>query len=108
MAQLGSEKNPLRIAIVGSGPSGFYAAESLIKSDIDIKVDMLERLPSPYGLVRSGVAPDHPKLKQAILLYDKIAQSPEFNLIANVTVGKDISVDELRKSHHASIFTCGS
>jgi len=108
MAQLGSEKNPLRIAIVGSGPSGFYAAESLIKSDIDVKVDMLERLPSPYGLVRSGVAPDHPKLKQAILLYDKIAQSPEFNLIANVTVGKDISVEELRDSHHAIIFTCGA
>lgn len=108
MAQLGSEKNPLCIAIVGSGPSGFYAAEALIKSDIDVKVDMLERLPSPYGLVRSGVAPDHPKLKQAILLYDKIAQSPAFNLIANVTVGKDISVDELRDSHHAIIFTCGA
>ena len=75
MTQLGSDKNPLRIAIVGSGPSGFYAAEALIKSNIDVKVDMLERLPSPYGLVRSGVAPDHPKLKQAILLYDKIAQS---------------------------------
>ena len=87
MTQLGSDKNPLRIAIVGSGPSGFYAAEALIKSNIDVKVDMLERLPSPYGLVRSGVAPDHPKLKQAILLYDKIAQSPAFNLIANVTVG---------------------
>ncbi|MCK5498262.1 MAG: NADP oxidoreductase, partial [Gammaproteobacteria bacterium] len=108
MAQLGNESNPLRVAIVGSGPSGFYAAESLIKSDIAVEVDMLERLPSPYGLVRSGVAPDHPKLKQAILLYDKIAQSPEFNLIANVTVGKDISVDELRDSHHAIIFTCGA
>ncbi len=108
MAQLGNESNPLRVAIVGSGPSGFYAAEALFKSDINVKVDMLERLPSPYGLVRSGVAPDHPKLKQAILLYDKIAQSPEFNLIANVTVGKDISVDELRESHHAIIFTCGA
>ena len=108
MAQLGSESNPLRVAIVGSGPSGFYAAEALMKSDIVVKVDMLERLPSPYGLVRSGVAPDHPKLKQAILLYDKIAQSPEFNLIANVTVGKDINIDELRDSHHAIIFTCGA
>jgi len=108
MVQLGSENNPLRVAIVGSGPSGFYAAEALIKSDANVKIDMLERLPSPYGLVRSGVAPDHPKLKQAILLYDKIAQSPEFNLIANVTVGKDVSVDELRDSHHAIIFTCGA
>ncbi len=108
MAQLGSENNPLRVAIVGSGPSGFYAAEALIKSDIVVKIDMLERLPSPYGLVRSGVAPDHPKLKQPIRLYDKIAQSPEFNLIANVTVGKDISVDELRDSHHAIIFANGA
>ncbi len=108
MAQLGREKNPLHVAIVGSGPSGFYAAAALIKSDIAVKVDMLERLPSPYGLVRSGVAPDHPKLKQPIRLYDKIAQSPEFNLIANVTVSKDINVDELRDSHHAIIFTCGA
>ena len=108
MEQLGSDKNPLRIAVVGSGPSGFYAAEALIKSDINVRVDMLERLPSPYGLVRTGVAPDHPKLKQAILLYDKIAQSPEFNLIANVTMGKDISVSELRDSHHAIIFACGA
>ena len=108
MPQLGSENNPMRVAIVGSGPSGFYAAEALIKSDIVVEIDMLERLPSPYGLVRSGVAPDHPKLKQAILLYDKIAQSPEFNLISNVTVGRDISVDELRDSHHAIIFACGA
>ena len=69
MANLGSEENPLLVAIVGSGPSGFYAAEALIKSETNVKVDVLERLPSPYGLVRSGVAPDHQKLKQAIKLY---------------------------------------
>ena len=92
MPQLGSENNPMRVAIVGSGPSGFYAAEALIKSDIVVEIDMLERLPSPYGLVRSGVAPDHPKLKQAILLYDKIAQSPEFNLIiVNSVVSQIVS-----------------
>ena len=108
MATLGTEENPLLVAIVGSGPSGFYAAEALIKSDVNVKVDILERLPSPYGLVRSGVAPDHQKLKQAIKLYQKIADSPDFNLIANVTVGNDISVDELRQSHHAVIFTSGA
>ncbi len=108
MTTLGTEDNPLLVAIVGSGPSGFYAAEALFKSEINVKVDIIERLPSPYGLVRSGVAPDHQKLKQAIKLYEKIATSEDFNLISNVTVGTDISVDELCASHHAVIFTCGA
>ena len=106
---LGTEQNPLRVAIVGAGPSGFYASEALIRSDLTVEIDLIERLPSPYGLVRSGVAPDHPKLKQAIQVYDKIASNnPELNYIGNVTVGKDIAVDELRNSHHAVIFTCGA
>lgn len=106
---LGTEQNPLRVAVVGAGPSGFYASEALIRSDLNVEIDLLERLPSPYGLVRSGVAPDHPKLKQAILVYDKIASNnPELNYIGNVTVGKDITVDELRKTHHAVILTCGA
>ena len=67
---------PLRVAIVGAGPSGFYAAEALLKSERDVRVDMLERLPAPFGLVRFGVAPDHPKLKEAIAVYDRIARSP--------------------------------
>jgi len=108
MSTIGTEQNPLLVAIVGSGPSGFYAAEALIKSEIAVKVDILERLPSPFGLVRSGVAPDHQKLKQAIKLYEKVAQSPDFNLIANVTVGTDVTVEELCNSHHAVIFTCGA
>ena len=108
MANLGTEQNPLLVAIVGSGPSGFYAAEALIKSDIEVNVDIIERLPSPYGLVRSGVAPDHPKLKTAINLYKKIADNPHFNLIANVTVGRDISIEDLRKTHHAVILTYGA
>lgn len=108
MSTLGTEQKPLLVAIVGSGPSGFYAAEALIKSEIAVKVDILERLPSPFGLVRSGVAPDHQKLKQAIKLYEKIADSPDFNLIANVTVGTDVTVEELCHSHHAVIFTCGA
>lgn len=108
MATLGTEENPLLVAIVGSGPSGFYAAEALLKSDVNVKVDVLERLPSPYGLVRSGVAPDHQKLKQVIALYQKTADSPDFNLIANVNVGEDISVEELCQSHHAVIMTSGA
>lgn len=108
MAKLGTSENPLLIAIVGSGPSGFYAAEALIKSEFEVDVDIIERLPSPYGLVRSGVAPDHPKLKTAINLYKKIADNAHFNLIANVTVGRDISIEELRKTHHAVILTYGA
>ena len=69
---------------------------------------MFERLPVPYGLVRSGVAPDHPKLKQAIKVYAKIAESKEYNYLGNVTVGTAISVEELRATHHAVIFTCGA
>lgn len=106
--RLGSEQNPLRVAIVGSGPSGFYAAEALFRSGSFVYVSMLERLPAPYGLVRNGVAPDHPKLKEAILVYDKIARTPNFNFFGNVTIGGDVSVDELRSTHHAVIFACGA
>ncbi len=108
MSRAGSETNPLIVAVVGSGPSGFYAAEALIKSDLHVKVTMFERLPVPYGLVRSGVAPDHPKLKQAIKVYAKIAEAQAFRYIGNVTVGADISVAELKQTHHAVIFTCGA
>ena len=108
MNQPGSPDNPLRIAIVGSGPSGFYATEALIKSGLNVKIDMLERLPAPYGLVRHGVAPDHAKLKQAIQLYDKIAEASEYTYLGNVTVGRDLAVEELKKTHHAIIFACGA
>lgn len=108
MNQPGSPDNPLRVAIVGSGPSGFYATEALIKSGLNVKIDMLERLPAPYGLVRHGVAPDHAKLKQAIQLYDKIAEASEYTYLGNVTVGRDLAVEELKKTHHAIIFACGA
>jgi ferredoxin--NADP+ reductase len=105
---LGSTHNPLRVAIVGSGPSGFYAAEALFKSPLTTRVDMIERLPVPFGLVRYGVAPDHPKLKQPTLVYDKIAQSPGFTFLGNVTVGRDVSVEQLQTTHHAVLFACGA
>jgi ferredoxin--NADP+ reductase len=105
---LGSANNPLRVAIVGSGPSGFYAAEALFKSPLTVRVDMIERLPVPFGLVRYGVAPDHPKLKQPTLVYDKIAQSPGFTFLGNVTVGRDVSLEQLQTTHHAVLFACGA
>lgn len=105
---LGSTERPLRVAIVGSGPSGFYAAEELLRAPHSVEVTMIERLPVPYGLVRSGVAPDHPKLKQPILVYDCIGRSEGFRYFGNVHVGRDVSVDELMETHHAVIFACGA
>ena len=96
--------NPFRVAVVGAGPSGFYAAEALLKSGQNLRVDMIERLPAPYGLVRYGVAPDHPKLKEAILVYAVIARLPHFSLLGNVAVGRDVTVEELRAHYHGVIF----
>jgi len=103
-----TESSPLRVAVVGSGPSGFYAVDALYKADVNVSIDMYERLPSPYGLVRSGVAPDHPKLRNAIKVYAKLAEEPPFRFFGNVTVGRDISVEELQHAYHAVIFTCGA
>jgi ferredoxin/flavodoxin---NADP+ reductase len=98
----------IHVAIVGAGPSGFYAAEAMLRSGLPVRVDMIERLPTPFGLVRSGVAPDHPKLKQAILVYDRIARTPGFNFFGNVQVGRDVTVAELRATYHAVVFACGA
>ena len=108
MSDLGSMANPLRVAVVGSGPAGFYAAEALLGSGQTVFVDMFERLAAPFGLVRSGVAPDHPKLKQAIQVYQQIALSPAFRFFGNVTVGRDIAVAELQSCYHAVLFACGA
>ena len=98
----------LKFAIVGSGPSGFYAAEALFKRVPNSEVDMFDRLPTPFGLVRAGVAPDHPKLKQVIAVYDKIARTPGFRFVGNVEVGTDVTVEDLRASYHAAIFAYGA
>jgi len=108
MSELGSEATPLQVAVVGSGPSGFYTVEALLKSGRTVHVDLIERLPAPFGLVRYGVAPDHPKLKEAILLYQNIARLPRFAFVGNVTVGRDVTVEELLAHYHAVVFTCGA
>ncbi len=100
---------PLRIAIIGSGPSGFYAAEHLQKqTDLDVSIDMFDRLPTPYGLVRGGVAPDHPKIKSVTKVYDRIAQKPSFHFYGNVEFGSDITLDDLKQYYHAVIFAVGA
>jgi ferredoxin--NADP+ reductase len=80
----------LRVAIIGSGPAGFYAAEHLQKKQPGVEIDMFDRLPTPYGLVRGGVAPDHPKIKSVTRMYERIAAQPGFRFLGNVTIGGSI------------------
>ncbi len=98
-----------RIAVIGSGPAGFYAAGHLLKdSDAALEVDMFERLPTPWGLVRSGVAPDHPKIKSVTRVYEKTAAHPRFRYFGNVTFGEHISREELLRHYHAIVYATGS
>lgn len=97
-----------RIAVVGSGPAGFYATAALLASDLEIGVDLIERLPTPWGLVRLGVAPDHPKIKAVSRAFEKTAQQPGFRFFGNVEVGRDVSHEELRGLYDAVVYTVGA
>jgi ferredoxin/flavodoxin---NADP+ reductase len=99
----------LRVAIVGSGPAAFYAAGALLASeDPRVEVDMIERLPTPWGLVRLGVAPDHPQLKTVSRAFEKIAARPGFRFLGNVEVGRDLDHDELAGLYDAVLYAVGS
>ncbi|MBA2332391.1 MAG: FAD-dependent oxidoreductase [Actinobacteria bacterium] len=98
----------LRVAVVGSGPAGFYAAAALLASDLGLEVDLIERLPTPWGLVRLGVAPDHPKIKAVSRAFEKTAQQPGFRYFGNVEVGRDVSHEELIERYDAVIYTVGA
>ena len=109
MSELGTPGNPLRVAIVGSGPAGFYAAEHLLKRGADgIRVDMFDRLPTPFGLVRAGVAPDHPKIKSVIRVYEKTASREGFRFFGNVEIGRDLEISALAERYHAIAFAYGT
>lgn len=97
-----------RVAIVGGGPSGFYAAEVLLRAGRFVAVDMFERLPVPYGLVRFGVAPDHPRLKHVTRVFDRIAAMPDFRFFGGVAIGTTISVGALKSCYHAVILATGA
>ncbi len=99
----------IRVAVVGSGPAAFYAAGHLLSSDDPrVEVDMIERLPTPWGLVRLGVAPDHPNLKTVSRAYEKIAERPGFRFLGNVEVGRDVSNAELRAVYDAVVYAVGA
>ena len=109
MAQLGTETNPLRVAIIGSGPTGFYATDHLFKQEgLVVQIDMVDRLPTPYGLVRGGVAPDHQKIKSVTVAYVKIAANPNFRFYGNVEFGTDITLADMRDHYHQIIYTTGA
>lgn len=106
--RLGTEAMPLRVAIVGAGPAGFFTAEQLFHQDAVIEVDMYERLPTPHGLIRTGVAPDHQKIKDAAKAFDKIAETDRFRFLGHVEVGTDISVGELKQFYHQIVLATGA
>ncbi len=103
-----STLGPLRVAIVGAGPAGIYAADILSKAGVDVSIDLFERLPAPFGLVRYGVAPDHPRIKQIIVALHKILERGDIRLLANVDYGTDITLAELRRYYDAVIFSTGA
>ncbi len=108
-AKIGTQERPLRVAIVGSGPSGFYAAGQLLAhKELTAEVDLFERLPTPWGLVRGGVAPDHPKIKSVSRVYEKTARKPGFRFFGNVEIGRDVSHEELAGWYDAVLYAVGT
>ncbi|GAA1447214.1 FAD-dependent oxidoreductase [Leifsonia poae] len=100
----------LRLAIVGAGPAGIYAADILLKAErsFDVSIDLFEQLPAPYGLVRYGVAPDHPRIKGIITALREVLDRGDIRLFGNVTYGRDITLDDLKKHYNAVIFSTGA
>jgi len=100
-----------KVAIVGAGPAGYFAAlalQNLQSDELIFSIDMFERLPTPWGLVRSGVAPDHPKIKTVAKVFEKVANEPHFRLFANVELGRDITLAQLQDSYDAVVLATGS
>jgi ferredoxin--NADP+ reductase len=109
MTQVGTDANPLRVAIIGAGPSGFYVADHLFRQrDLVVEVDMFDRLPTPFGLVRAGVAPDHQKIKSVTKVFDRIASRPNFRFYGNVEFGAHVTLADLRQHYHQICYTTGA
>lgn len=102
--------NPLRLAIIGAGPAGIFAADLLTKAerDFDLSIDIFEQLPAPYGLVRYGVAPDHPRIKGIVSALREVLEHDHIRLFGNVTYGRDITLDDLKRHYHAVLFATGA
>lgn len=103
-----SDNRPLRVAVIGSGPAGIYASDALMKSDQDVSIDLYERMPAPFGLIRYGVAPDHPRIKGIIKSLHRVLDKPQIRLLGNVNVGEDITLDDLKQHYDAVIYATGA
>src|SRR5436305_2666635 len=103
---------PLRVAIVGAGPAGIYAADALMKSDVaadpGVSIDLFERMPAPFGMIRYGVAPDHPRMKGIITALHQVLDKPAVRLLGNVEYGVDIKLEDLQRFYDAVVFTTGA
>jgi ferredoxin/flavodoxin---NADP+ reductase len=109
MSRPGTTERPLRVAIIGAGPTGFYAAEQLLRQPgLGAQVDLIDRLPTPFGLVRGGVAPDHQKIKAVTAAFDKTAALPGFRFFGGVELGKHVSVEDLRGHYHQIVYATGA
>jgi ferredoxin--NADP+ reductase len=109
MPRPGTAEQPLRVAIVGAGPTGYYAADALLRKDgVVVEVDVYDRLPTPYGLVRLGVAPDHQKIKSVTASFDKVAQHPRFRFYGGVEFGKNVTLADLRAHYHQILYCTGA
>jgi ferredoxin--NADP+ reductase len=109
MTRPGTEGAPLRVAIVGAGPTGYYAADHLFRqAGLVVDIDMYDRVPTPYGLVRAGVAPDHQKIKSVTASFDKVAANPRFRFYGCVELGRHVTVEDLRRHYHMVLYTTGA
>ena len=105
----GTPERPLRVAIVGAGPTGFYTADHLLRNvQVVVEVDLFDRLPTPYGLVRLGVAPDHQKIKFVTNAFDKVAANPRFRFYGGVEFGKDVTLTDLKTHYHQIVYCTGA
>ncbi|MCC6669770.1 MAG: NADP oxidoreductase [Planctomycetes bacterium] len=105
---LGTEQRPLRVGVIGSGPSAFYAADAVFRvGGLHARVDMFDRLPTPFGLVRGGVAPDHQNIKAVVKVYQKVAEQPGYRFFGHVQIGRDLLVTDLEEHYHMLVWAVG-
>ncbi len=104
----GGRGRPVRVAVVGAGPAGVYVADVLMKSGTQVSIDLFERQPAPYGLIRYGVAPDHPRIKGIVTALRQVLSKPQVRLLGNVEYGVDVKLDDLREHYDAVVFTTGA
>lgn len=107
--QLGTEERPLRVAVIGAGPAGYYTAEALLKQDdLHCTVDLFNRYPTPFGLVREGVAPDHQSIKAVVRIFDRVSRDPRVRFFGNVTFGEDLRLEDLDPLYDQIVYAVGA